>query len=657
MIRENVHRRALSVAAVLLMASPPLAGEELPTFPLEGLPSTRGLPDVLVGRDGKRIETVAAWRARREEILAEILFYQYGRVPPRPDSVTAKVERRKPHASGLGDVEWIVLTIDSKKRLSMRAVLYVPKSTEHAGRRPVVIREEGSLGGARHASMFLEKGTIFVEYARHDLDPDRNNVVGPAQKAYPDYDWATLAVWAWGGMRVVDYLETRDDVDRKRIAITGHSRGGKMALLAGALDERIALVVPNGSGAGGAGSYRVLGPGAESLGMNDKPWWYHERVRHFAEREDRLPFDQHFLKALIAPRALLCLESVDDEFANPEGTLATTLAADRVFDLVGGSNHIHFRRGKHDFNAEDWKALLDLARWEFFDHTPEQPDRFSWRRAPVPLPPDLTGGMRARWRTGDGGTFVKPGTADGKFARIGAPGNQADKSRFGAGRFGAVAYEFDIGERQVSNREYAIFLNAVARQPGNGLFAPERSGSEGDLTRGPDDEFLVRKGRLDAPVNFVTCLDAMRYVNWLHNGRPVGPPGPKTTEDGAYRLDAPGGPRRRPGAKFSLPSEDEWHKAAYFDRSSGGYCNFTTSLFGGLRIPERKSDWVSPLGVQELANDVWEWTDSPVGELFCGLRSARWFLGNNRQAEGRFYSNPELALVKTGFRVVRHVAR
>lgn len=142
---------------------------------------------------------------------------------------------------------------------------------KHPGRRPIIIREEDRIGQRKDAPLFLEKGYIFIEYARHYLDPDRDRIIGTAQAAYPNHDWATLAVWAWCGMRLVDYLETRSDIDMKRIGITGHSRGGKMVLLTAALDERISLVVPHQSGSSGTGSYRVMGPGAESLGQNDKP--------------------------------------------------------------------------------------------------------------------------------------------------------------------------------------------------------------------------------------------------------------------------------------------------------------------------------------------------------------------------------------------------
>ncbi len=343
---------------------------------LEALPAIAELPDLFTMSDGRQVSGAQDWKKRRGELKALLQRYQYGHLPPRPDTVTAEVTQRKTHTSGKGTEQWTTLLIGSTRKLRMRIVLYVPRSE---GPHPVVIREQGTFGRTKQIPMFLDKGYMFVEYARHELDPDTKGVEGPAQRAYPNYDWATLAVWAWGAMRVVDYLETRGDVDLGRIAITGHSRGGKAALLAGALDERFALVVPNGSGAGGAGCYRVLGPGAESLAMNDKPHWYLDRLRRFRGKEDRLPFDQHFLKALVAPRAVLCTESLDDEFANPLGTQVTSMAARKAYELVGADvrkNGLHFRRGGHDQNTEDWRALLAFAEWHFFGRAPSEPDRF-----------------------------------------------------------------------------------------------------------------------------------------------------------------------------------------------------------------------------------------------------------------------------------------
>ncbi|MCA9265181.1 MAG: hypothetical protein KDA60_15075, partial [Planctomycetales bacterium] len=192
----------------------------------------------------------------------------------------------------------------------------------------------------------------------------------------------TLAVWAWGGMRVVDYLETRDDIDQRYVAITGHSRGGKAALLAGALDERFTLVAPNGSGCGGGGCYRDTPETAESLAKITDPkrfhYWFQEDFGWFSDREDRLPFDQHFVKALVAPRALLCTEARGDAWANPPGTRRTSEACNRVFALFDATekNGLAYREGRHDQNDEDWHSLLTFAKWHFLGQRPENPAEF-----------------------------------------------------------------------------------------------------------------------------------------------------------------------------------------------------------------------------------------------------------------------------------------
>jgi hypothetical protein len=164
---------------------------------------------------------------------------------------------------------------------------------------------------------------------------------------------------------VVDVLRTLDWIDPAAIAVVGHSRGGKAALLAGATDERIALTSANNSGAGGAGSWRHQGPGAESLAdlLRAFGHWFDPGLQVFAGREHTLPFDQHFLKALIAPRALLTTEALDDHWANPQGSWQSHRAALCVFDLLGAVRQmgIAFRPGGHEHNLADWNSLLDFA--------------------------------------------------------------------------------------------------------------------------------------------------------------------------------------------------------------------------------------------------------------------------------------------------------
>src|SRR5262249_28075764 len=145
----------------------------------------------------------------------------------------------------------------------------------------------------------------------------------------------------------------------------GHSRGGKATLLAGATDTRIALTAPNNSGCGGAGCYRFQGEKSEDIAaiLKNFPFWFQPHFAEFIGHEDRLPFDQHTLKALVAPRALLSTEALGDLWANPSGTQQTYLAAREVFAFLGASEHIGivFRPGGHEHNAEDWTTLLDFA--------------------------------------------------------------------------------------------------------------------------------------------------------------------------------------------------------------------------------------------------------------------------------------------------------
>jgi hypothetical protein len=208
---------------------------------------------------------------------------------------------------------------------------------------------------------------VIAEFDRTRLDPDQNNAVGACQAAYPGYDWATLAVWAWGYSRVVDYFMTTDFIDTTKIAVTGHSRCGKACLLAGAFDERIALTAPNCSGCGGVSAFRfaINLSTAENLRAitTNFPYWFQPRLSTFDDRETQLPFDQHELIALVAPRAFLTTNALGDAWANPPGAQRTQAAAAEVFGYLGAPDKIgiHFRPGPHDQNREDWQALIDFA--------------------------------------------------------------------------------------------------------------------------------------------------------------------------------------------------------------------------------------------------------------------------------------------------------
>ena len=204
-------------------------------------------------------------------------------------------------------------------------------------------------------------------------------------------------------MRAIDYLVKLDEADQDRIVFTGHSRGGKTALLAGALDERIAITVPNGSGCGGAGCYRYTEEKAESLELITHPdrfdYWFLPRFRDFADRETRLPFDQHFLKALVAPRALLSVDAYGDLWANPRGTQRSHCGVQPVFEWLGAADKlgIYFRQGGHAQNEDDWRTLADFADKVFFDKEPASGKTFD--KLPFPdLPVEYSWSVPKRQR-------------------------------------------------------------------------------------------------------------------------------------------------------------------------------------------------------------------------------------------------------------------
>jgi hypothetical protein len=346
--------------------------------PASELPVVRDLPDPFVMNGGARVRTRDDWARRREEIKALLLYYEYGRMPPTPDNVTVQSVASTTLYNGAATQRDLALVLGGGK-VKVRLTLIVPAGR---GPFPVIIRHDPAIqvGPLPIPQETVTRGYMIAVFNRLDVGPEGPDRTVGVFPLYPQYDWATLAAWAWGAMRVVDHLMTLDYVDKKRIVITGHSRGGKVALLAGALDERIALVAPNGSGAGGAGCYRVQGTGSETLTdiTDGHGYWFQARLREFGGKETRLPFDQHFLRALVAPRPLLTTDALGDLWANPLGTQTTYRAAKVVYDFLGAGDKIgiSYRDGDHAQTDDDWRTMLDFADLQLFGKAPASGRRF-----------------------------------------------------------------------------------------------------------------------------------------------------------------------------------------------------------------------------------------------------------------------------------------
>ena len=326
------------------------------------LPLIQGLPDPFVGRKGRAVRTPADWPRRRQEIVALLERYQYGHAPARPGPRPGALHELSRQSIGPATRRLLRLGLGAQG-IQLHLGLQVPRGE---GPFPVIVHIDHR--GVFHEPLAEEtarRGYAVASYDPTFLDPDGPGIVGSAQAAYPNQDWATLAVWAWGAMRVVDHLLTMKWVDPARIVVTGHSRSGKAALWAGALDQRFALVVPQGSGCAGAASYRFRRGNVETLERITRsfPHWFSRELPRFAGHEQRLPFDQHMVLALVAPRALLSIDALGDVWANPYGTQISHMGAREVYAFLGAADRIGiwFRPGEHRLSDDDWRTMLDYA--------------------------------------------------------------------------------------------------------------------------------------------------------------------------------------------------------------------------------------------------------------------------------------------------------
>ena len=380
------------------------------------------LPDVLTCGDGTAVSNKEQWmNKRRPELLGMFRNIMYGEIPPSPDRVAYTVLTEKKEArNGLAlrrEIRMDFIMNNGMRRMAVM-LLYIPRKAKRlvpvavaltfGGNESVTTEEDITMTGqmGKRDSHFLlpgskaerwpidyimERGYALAICSYHDFFADtyddrwqtsiyelfrsKEELNGRPRNA------SAISAWAWGYSRMLDCLQTVPEIDADKALCIGHSRLGKTALWAGVNDERFKVVCVNDSGCGGAAlSRRLYGETLFAMFHYSKvaTYWFNDEMDQYCRHPEKLPFDQHCLLALVAPRCLCIHSATEDLWADPKGEYLSLHHAGKVFELFGkeplasavqpppdtpvGKDVCYLlRTGKHNILLDDWRAYLDAA--------------------------------------------------------------------------------------------------------------------------------------------------------------------------------------------------------------------------------------------------------------------------------------------------------
>ena len=371
---------AIIAVTICLLLSRGAYAEEFPEP--DKLPVIEKLPDPLVMRDGTRVTNAEDWNAKRKPELKRLFqHYMYGYFPEAPKVSGTVISEYSDALGGKATLKQVSLSIGPADCPKVDLLLVIPNKRKDNRPPPVVLglnftgnhsvmndariklptswmREgpgvedhkatEAGRGNAadrweiEHA---IDRGYAVATLHYSNISPDKPGLDEGVHACIPAVSgsdptttgWGAIAAWAWGLERAVDYLVTDPSIDAKRIVVFGHSRNGKAALLAGAFDDRIAAIIAHQAGCGGSAPSRRKNPKGEPVTVITKsfPHWFAGNFKKFGGQEDRLPFDQHCLVAICAPRPVLFTNGDRDQWADPPGQLDVLRAASPVYRLLG----------------------------------------------------------------------------------------------------------------------------------------------------------------------------------------------------------------------------------------------------------------------------------------------------------------------------------
>jgi len=369
-------------------------------------PVPENVPELMRTQNGKTVTTVEQWeKVRRPELLKLFTERVFGVRPEEKPKylVFDQVGEERVILNGLGRRRRVKATYAGPLGTnSFEFTLYLPKDASAAKPVPAFVMICLSEAAAHYdpesgkeireqwpIAEILRRGYATAGFLNDDLSPDMNhaNLLGvfsvyEKMKEYRNRKcWGTLSAWAWGASRVMDYFETEKAIDVKHVAVVGHSRGGKTALLAGATDTRFAMACSNDSGCTGAKLNHIDIPKSEHIAeiVRTFPYWFCPDYTLSVNLDKQLDFDQHMFLALMAPRLLCVASATQDPWAGPRGEYESARLASPAWELYGltglgpkpypapngkiddGCIEYHLRDGKHRITDWDWAHYLDFA--------------------------------------------------------------------------------------------------------------------------------------------------------------------------------------------------------------------------------------------------------------------------------------------------------
>ncbi|WP_438862392.1 glucuronyl esterase domain-containing protein [Neptunicella sp.] len=307
---------------------------ELSRFkPVEQLPEITELPDPFLQANGQPISHIDQWPCVRAHTRALFEQYELGEKPPKPQKVS-------------GSLEGELLSVKAshlQQNIEFTAKVHYP--THGQAPYPVMI----SIGWYCLNKAALDNaGIAVIEFNNNELGEQKDTGSRGKGKFYQlygsDNSASAMIAWSWGISRIIDVLAEsgQTQIDAKHIGVTGCSRNGKGAIVAGAFDERISLTIAQESGSGGSASWRIS-DAQQAAGQNVQTQkqivtenvWFRDNFKQFSGQTNKIPVDHHQLMGLIAPRGLLVIENTSMEWLGNASSFLTAKVAHSIWQALG----------------------------------------------------------------------------------------------------------------------------------------------------------------------------------------------------------------------------------------------------------------------------------------------------------------------------------